>query len=43
MYMYMYTVYMMFFILHYSGTQFFLGNVDTFLDPNICQLHSPGG
>ena len=36
-------MYMIFFNLHHSGTQFFLGNVDTFLDPKIRQLHSPGG
>ena len=29
--------------LHHSGAQFFLGNVDTFLDPTIRQLYSPGG
>jgi len=41
--MYMYTVHMNFFNLHHSETQFFLGNVDNFLDPKIRQLHSPGG
>ena len=29
--------------MHHSGTQFFLGNVDWFFDPEIRQLHSPGG
>ena len=29
--------------LHHSGTQSFLGNVDTFLDLKIRQLHSPRG
>ena len=41
--MYVYTVYMILFNLHHSGTQFFLGNVDTLLDPKIRQLRSPGG
>jgi len=39
----MYTVYMIFFNLHHSGTQLFLGNVDTFVDPKLRQLHSAGG
>ena len=43
LYMYMYTVYMIFLKLHHSGTQFFRGNVDCFFDPEIRQLHSPEG
>ena len=39
----MYNVYIMFLKLHHSGTQFFRGNVDWFFDPEIRQLHSPGG
>ena len=54
-YMYMYTVYMKFWLhvhihcvheifnLHHSGTQFFLGTVDIFLDTKNRQLHSLGG
>ena len=38
-----FTEHMIFFDLHHSGTQFFLGNVDIFFDPKIRQLHSPGG
>ena len=41
-YMSMYTVYMNFINMHHSGTQFAPGNVDTFWDPRIRQLHSPG-
>ena len=41
--MYIYIVYIFFFNLQHSGTQFFLGNIDTFLDPKIRQLHSSGG
>jgi hypothetical protein len=41
--MYMYTVYMICFNLHHSGTQFFPGNLDIFFDPKIRQLHFPGG
>ena len=33
-------VHMIFFDLHHSGTQFFLGNVDILFDPKIRQLHS---
>ena len=37
-YMYMnFTVYMNFPDLHHSGTQFFLGNVDIFLDPGFLE------
>ena len=36
-------MYMDFFSLHHSGTQFFLGNIDIFFDPKIRQLHYPGG
>ena len=43
LYMYMYTVYMKILKFHHSGTQFFRGNVDWFFDPEIRQLHSPGG
>ena len=42
-YMFMYTVCMKKINLHNSVTQFFLGNVDTFLDPKIRQLYFPGG
>ena len=38
-----FTLHMIFFDWHHSGTQFFLGNVDIFFDPRIRQLHSPGG
>jgi len=31
------------FDLHHPGTQFFLGNVDIVFDPEIRQLHAPGG
>ena len=39
----MYTVDMKNLNLHHLGIQVFLGNVDSFLDPKIRPLHSPGG
>ena len=38
-----FTLHMIFFDWHHSGTQFFLGNVDIFFDPRNRQLNSPGG
>jgi hypothetical protein len=38
-----FTVHMNLFDLHHPGTQFFLGNVDIVFDPEIRQLHAPGG
>ena len=38
-----FTVNMLFFNLHHSGTQFSLGYVDIVFDPKIRQLHSPRG
>ena len=38
-----FTVHMIFFDLHHSGTQSFLGNIDIVFDPKIRQLYSPGG
>ena len=43
MYIFTYSVYMMFFNLHHSETQIFKVNVDTVWEPKIRQLHSPGG